>query len=329
MSHSAIPLIESSKSHSVLRLGVPPKLLPRIAVMLGLITVVLLGCDWQQRRGAWAVVIAGGTVSSIHRSEIPRPPSSSLGSNGFNSAVSSLFENVRTTGIPTNDCVIGVNLSRADVGHELLPWMASLSALEFLALDARQIGPELGQLRHLSHLRQLKIVDLDEQTSVRHLLTLPHLEELRLVNPRGTLRDFADLGKLPSLRQLEIEAIDVTSADWALLLSECRNWPHIETIRIRSQFGLRLGLEALQSCVSLTSLELSAPMVDLDLVAIGDMRQLTRLVLNAKKLHGSELLRLRSLRNLRTLEVYAHGDHETALEKLRQSLPNCEIEGIP
>ncbi|WP_010584347.1 hypothetical protein [Schlesneria paludicola] len=329
MSNNAIRLTQAPIAPSARRFGVPVKLLFRAGVTLFLIVVAVMAADWFQRRGVWSVVMAGGTVSSIRRADSLKYGVSNATSGDLNPTISELFEDVRNGWFPPDDCVFGVNLSHAAVGQECLPRMASMPSLEFLALDARQIGPELAQLGRLPNFRQLKVHGPDEQTLFRNLLTLPHLEQLQIVNPRGIARDFAELGRHPVLRQLEFEALDSTADDWARLLEQCHDWPHLEIVLIRSQFSLSPGLQALQSCPSLTTLELSAPLCHRDLAAIAEIRQLTKLVLNAKKLQGTDLLQLGSLSKMRTLKIYSHGDHESALEELRRLLPNCEIDSTP
>ncbi len=284
---------------------------------------------WFPRRTVWAVMHAGGTtsVAVCARSVGSGPPV------GYLPQFASSF--LQQLEITTKDClrkdadISSVNLTHATVNNDWLPHLRTLMSLELLSLDQKQMGLKLASLSHLQKLRELTLCNASSETDMETLLLLPHLERLHLVNPNKSLRGFAMLKVHPSLRYLDLAVLDSDSQGWSILLQSCDGWTNVESVSIRSLHSVTEGLEALRACGSLRSLEVSAPLAPFDIVAISRIEQLTDLTLNTHKLENDDWLPLRTLWNLRSLQIYASRNGSISLDKLRQSLPDCKIDGGP
>jgi hypothetical protein len=161
------------------------------------------------------------------------------------------------------------------------------------------------------------------------LIELPHLERLRLVDIEGPISGFEILGKHPSLRELHLEALEQGSRGWSTFLNQCKGFSKIHTITIRSRYNLTPGLEALESCDALRSLEISAPLTRAEIIILSRLEQLTSVEINTKNVASEDWLELQTLRNLTTLKIYSGGKEKPPLDELRRLLKNCEIEGGP
>ena len=262
------------------------------------------------RQAVWAVNVAKGTVSIIQRPTSKRSQENEDDLPEFVRPAWRWSEIAFKEWLPQDNRVNAVTLSNSTVDHIWLSHLQPMVSLQILSLNSKQIGPGLAALETLAKLTDVKVLNADAETRLENMLSLPSLKRLSLVNPKPFVHGFSELGKHPSLRDLELVAMNPESSGWAILLHQCRDWTNIDTISIRSVDSLTPGLEALQFCASLRSLEISAPVTHSDLVALSAIEQISRLVLNANLVGKDDLLLLKNLRNLRSLKIYCGGDEK-------------------
>ncbi len=298
----------------------------RAGLLIGLLVAGVCGGFWLTHRAVWAVAIAGGVTATL---DLPPAGPGQLWESllpEFTQPFVQLSTIKASRLLPADWDIFAVSLVEAPVDHRWMPHLGSMVALTWLAVEQRQIGPELASLGRLTNLRSLKVVNARSGSDLKHLLNLSHLEQIRFVNPAGLVDGFESLGQLPSLHFLEIEALDATAPGWATLLRQCDGWSNIETVSIRTIHPVTSGLEALRSCPSLRTLAISAPLSPADLVALAQVEQLTSLTLDSHRLVRNAWRPLGQLSHLTSLKIYVRGDERPPLEELLQALPHCEIE---
>ena len=186
--------------------------------------------------------------------------------------------------------------------------LARLQNLKYLWLHSCVLGnTSLAPLAQLGNLEGLKLTRTEvDDARLPQVARLIRLRELELMDTLVTGASFGDLGRLSRLRDLWIS-------------------------------GTSIDDQSLNTIASLPALKLlslvQTSVTDRGVASLENMRSLEYLRLNGKPIHGgaSMLGHLEGLVNLRALvlEITPEESTERSLERLRKTLPKCDIDYAP
>jgi len=134
------------------------------------------------------------------------------------------------------------------------------------------------------------------------------------------------LARLPDLGpviHVSIVSHHIVDGDLAIL----GRLPRLDHLNLAQTAITGQGMVHLQKLKALQSLDLSdtAHLTDDGLRALGTMKQLTSLSLDGATITDENLLHLTTLTNLRRLSLSNTGVSESAIEKLREAIPDLEV----
>lgn len=216
---------------------------------------------------------------------------------------------------------------------ELRQWVREIGGKVFdrsnhlgeLVLNGRPIqDSDLCRLRGLPELTDLSL----ERTAIsdaglRHLLDLPRLEWLNLFQTRVGDAGLAHLRRFPRLQHLPIGATRVTDAGLAIL----KEFPELRYLGLRANEISDAGLRHLQSLRRLTGLHLSETTVtDAGLRHLTGLVHLERLWLGDLAITDASADLLAGFGQLRELHLQGTRLSDAAVGRIRQELPDCQIE---
>jgi hypothetical protein len=180
-------------------------------------------------------------------------------------------------------------------------------------------------LAHLAGLTQLKRLKLYHVTDagLAHVAGLPHLQELTLISLKITDEGLTHLEGLTQLHTLEIHFLEVTDAG----LAHLAGLTQLHTLEIHNPHHVTdAGLPHLAGLTRLQVLSLDhAQITDAGLVHLAGLTQLKLLHLSDTKITDAGLVHLAGLAQLLILDLNGTKVTHVGVQKLQQTLPNCEI----
>lgn len=203
-------------------------------------------------------------------------------------------------------------------------------------------------LRRIGKMRNLRQLDIRyycaNDSKLRHLAKLKHLHTLTLTGIKISDQGLAHLSKIRPLRSLRLEEFQAYSLDDFLVVFSniLSNYSEKHNLKYFVYYLILSRSYDLISCLTphttaegwqnfaercvLEELKVYAELTDDDLRGIGQITSLRRLRVNGKDITDAGLEYLQGLTNLVYLYVYAEGSTEEGYKRLKQALPNCEID---
>jgi len=204
-----------------------------------------------------------------------------------------------------------------------------LKKLENLAVTGPAIHvDELNALGASTELRSLEIGCRDlKVTQIESLAKLPQLSVLRLTRVILDDEAFLALPAIPELKELEFQADELTDEGIARITA----FPALQSLALARSRLTDAGLSHVASLKHLKSLSLEdcAGVTSAGMQHLVGLAELRHLTLRGTAVRVDGLTQLAANRKLTKLNILTTQASAADIEKLRKSLPNCEIVAIP
>ena len=203
-----------------------------------------------------------------------------------------------------------------------------LTALEQLDLGSTRVTD--AGLEHLEGLMALRRLSLDAvhltDSGLKHLSRFSRLEQLNISRTRVTNAGLEHLAGMTALKSLSLRELPVTDSG----LEKIKGLKSLEGLDLAQTRITDAGLEHLRAFTALIRLDLYGTQVtDAGLRHLRGLTSLQSLQLSDTQVTDAGLEHLRDLTALRKIDAVNTKITNAGVSRLKQALPNCEIETQP
>ena len=217
-----------------------------------------------------------------------------------------------------------LNLERTQIDDDALRILASSPRLTSVTLDETRITANgLKQLSKWIGLKELHLnrCKLDD-ASLEALGALPSLERLHMMSTLIRFEDHAGSDAFPKLQHLNLNGSAVTDRGIASIAELVQlKWLDLTQCDVSD-----VGIKSLSTCRTLEELYLNqTPISDMSLLHLRSIKTLKVLSLHNTAITDAGLAHLSGSTNLRSLVLFGTQTSEQAVQRLRLTMPQCEI----
>ena len=294
----------------------------RIGFVLMLIVAISAFAAWLPRRNMLAVMMAGVKVSDDHlRYRIDVLMRACLPFSVWGKFLPWLEENSGL--LSTDGQIANIDLPDADVSVATRNRLRNFPRLVGAGVCPRHLGTPLDSLASLDKLSFVWITGLQANSDLGELRRLPHLEHLWLSKPSATGGGWKNLRDLPALKHLGLDRASSCTA-----LKEIGPIPALGVLRFQYCRIQDDDLRALSGCPRLRNFSASGSSAigAAGMKYIANCTSLETVTMTCSA-NEEELQVLAALTKLKSLDVHGSNITQAGIDRLKQAMPNCRIDG--